>query len=374
MKNLLTTLADNPVFQLSMSSKELFHSNFLYWLAICEDTKIVFQKLLSDCFGMMGMEYNPETMVVAREERHFDFSIRDKKEGYVLVLENKFKSIPDLEQLRRYEGKAGKKARFVLLSLVKDFRGCEDLERDGKWKVVPYDEYALCLQAAAETMPDGFNKHLIEKYSAYVLNFSKLMNESLERLKKSDCWKETKKDCFEPLRCNDLWQKIVLNDCISRLTTMFANDERFRHLRISYEPSKNWNNKEIHITLQYISHPSVEINCLLPSGVKLWAVLQWQGKICVGFVLPAGYPEEISKGEKVRDKERWKKAVKEKCEKLKLSNMMPLAEGEIYHSFLSKGKDGVFYVQVEPNTHSITGILGEMVELTAKAMFPSGER
>ncbi len=33
MEKFVETLNNNPIFQLSLSSKELFHSNFLAWLA-----------------------------------------------------------------------------------------------------------------------------------------------------------------------------------------------------------------------------------------------------------------------------------------------------------------------------------------------------
>ena len=40
MDTFVEELQNNPIFQLSLSSKELFHSNFLAWLA--EDKNTVF--------------------------------------------------------------------------------------------------------------------------------------------------------------------------------------------------------------------------------------------------------------------------------------------------------------------------------------------
>lgn len=48
MNNLFVdALQNNPIFQLSLSSKELFHSNFLAWLAEDKNTQALFKKILS---------------------------------------------------------------------------------------------------------------------------------------------------------------------------------------------------------------------------------------------------------------------------------------------------------------------------------------
>lgn len=41
MATFVETLKNNPIFQLSLSSKELFHSNFLAWLAEDDNTRCV---------------------------------------------------------------------------------------------------------------------------------------------------------------------------------------------------------------------------------------------------------------------------------------------------------------------------------------------
>lgn len=87
----LESLKDNPIFQLSLASKELFHSNFLYWLGVNEHLKGFFVQVifgLSDgVVNLSGMSY-----VVKREQGKFDFCIRvvqNGKEGQLLfVLEN----------------------------------------------------------------------------------------------------------------------------------------------------------------------------------------------------------------------------------------------------------------------------------------------
>ena len=47
MDTFVEKLNNNPIFQLSLSSKELFHSNFLAWLAEDKNTQALFKKILS---------------------------------------------------------------------------------------------------------------------------------------------------------------------------------------------------------------------------------------------------------------------------------------------------------------------------------------
>lgn len=118
-------LKGNAVFQMSLSSKELFHSNFLAWLAEDKKMRPLFNLVMQKAFGMTGFEYNEEEMMVMREYNHFDFCIcrrlknwkykheefSDDEEEYIpghilLVLENKFKSLPYAQQLEDYARKA----------------------------------------------------------------------------------------------------------------------------------------------------------------------------------------------------------------------------------------------------------------------------
>ena len=101
MDTFVEKLNNNPIFQLSLSSKELFHSNFLAWLAEDKNTQTLFKKSLSTWLGEDTFDYNTDCMEVKREYKNFDFSICEKiindeesETGKIrLVLENKFKSI-----------------------------------------------------------------------------------------------------------------------------------------------------------------------------------------------------------------------------------------------------------------------------------------
>ena len=111
-------LATSPMFKLSLSSKELFHSNFLEWLSNVDQDD--FKGLILNMAGIN--EYNwPAVWRVKREYNNFDLcivaydqfdnndneEIDDNEDFRILfVIENKVKSIPYKEQLERYAKKA----------------------------------------------------------------------------------------------------------------------------------------------------------------------------------------------------------------------------------------------------------------------------
>jgi len=112
-------LKTSPMFNLSLSSKELFHSNFLYWIWKLDSN--AFKRLMATLLDVETKElgWGGEWEVV-REYNSFDLCVkRCDKESYdektsvrkirygdvLLVIENKVKSIPYKAQLKKYVDK-----------------------------------------------------------------------------------------------------------------------------------------------------------------------------------------------------------------------------------------------------------------------------
>jgi hypothetical protein len=110
----------NPMYRLSMSSLELFHSNFLEWLFDIDHEAFL------ECFGLT---VNPSSTYTI--EREYHLGTRDGKEWVtdiavlengkmILIIENKIKSTPSKGQLENQKELADIKAKGckkVLLSL-----------------------------------------------------------------------------------------------------------------------------------------------------------------------------------------------------------------------------------------------------------------
>ena len=137
----IKTLKDSPMFNLSLSSKELFHSNFLYW--IWKVDEVTFKRIIETLLGESNLDWGND-WVVSREYKNFDLCVKDrsnedlenddsqglaKKPKIYFVLENKVKSIPYKAQLDKYVKKVdehhGKKmkvdTKYLLLALPSGF-------------------------------------------------------------------------------------------------------------------------------------------------------------------------------------------------------------------------------------------------------------
>ena len=66
MDTFVEKLKNNPIFHLSLSSKELFHSNFLAWLAEDKNTQALFKKILSTWLGEDTFDYNKSYLYIFR--------------------------------------------------------------------------------------------------------------------------------------------------------------------------------------------------------------------------------------------------------------------------------------------------------------------
>ena len=100
--NIRAELEPSPMYNMSLSSKELFHSNLLAWLGNTQETKAFFVDIVDKLAGIK-LDLN-DSWTVEREDKNFDLCIKKGKD-YLLVIENKVKSIPRKAQLDEYVGK-----------------------------------------------------------------------------------------------------------------------------------------------------------------------------------------------------------------------------------------------------------------------------
>ncbi len=141
---LARALDAEPLFHMSLGSKELFHSNFIAWFA---------RKYADEACAVLGpwagAASSGDQHRVGREEGDLDLVIELPGHN-PLVVENKVFSMPDERQLERYaQGPVAKMKRrpaLVLLSLANpgwkedEYRGLH-----GTWRHVGYDSLRRAL-------------------------------------------------------------------------------------------------------------------------------------------------------------------------------------------------------------------------------------
>ena len=191
--NAINTLKNSPMFNLSLSSKELFHSNFLYWIwKVDEGT---FKRIIETLLGESNLDWGND-WVVSREYKNFDLCVKDrsnenlenddsqncgdnnsgsaKKPKIYFVLENKVKSIPYKAQLDKYVKKVdehhGKKmkvdTKYLLLALPNGFPDEKVIEDDKTWKIASYENYLNAINNLS--MPSDYESQIVKDYCNFV--------------------------------------------------------------------------------------------------------------------------------------------------------------------------------------------------------------
>lgn len=215
-ENTLNDLSKNPMFRLSLGSKELFHSNFLAVLweqnheesflnmiddLLPEDRKINVSELLKK-----------EGLTLYREKNNLDISIRhteNDKEIIDIVIENKVKSIPYEEQLQKYEDKVKKNpkdisATYILLTLANKFPNQEAIKKE--WSIITYTDLAKKIEEYY-----GGDK-IVDKLQQYVTDYIKFINllgdlNILENFENNPFHNDDEIKKFHEIKLSDLYLK-----------------------------------------------------------------------------------------------------------------------------------------------------------------------
>ena len=212
--SIIEGLKKNPMFWMSLGSKELFHSNFLQYLSTL-DPKSNFINMLNGFLPEgkklpKGIDY-----CLDRELEDFDICIyhrNDNKIVYDVVLENKVKSIPYKEQLTEYVNKTIKQGspdcRFILLTLSKDFPDKDDQSIDN-WEQLGYSDLYKGIDSCF--LQSGKRDTRKSVYLEDYLSLIKQLEELGEYLtpEQSQClFDDDDKRMLEEIRLHDMYLKL----------------------------------------------------------------------------------------------------------------------------------------------------------------------
>jgi len=142
IENIFNKLKESPLYNLSMSSLENFHTNFLVWLGNTypkETLELLNSVLLKE--EQIEIKNYDDIKFFSQENCGknciFDLCVKENN-NIILVLENKIKSYPTEEQLEKYnEGIRNSNCKKILLTLFPCNLELEKLE----WKSVKYSDF-----------------------------------------------------------------------------------------------------------------------------------------------------------------------------------------------------------------------------------------
>jgi hypothetical protein len=160
-------LKESPLFYLFLSSRELFHSNFWFWLSTLNKQA---------AFNLFSTRQVPDNIIFKREHNQSNGDIKSKVdlllssgEKPLVAIENKVKDFPTWEQLRRIQSSfSNSNIEFVIATLF----WSEDIRFQG-WKVMTYKDISEAIDPLTFTDNPYFIS-LIEDYKALTLNLSDL--------------------------------------------------------------------------------------------------------------------------------------------------------------------------------------------------------
>ena len=213
---LLIELNKNPMFRLSLGSKELFHSNFLAFL--WDQNPKAFLELLNDlCHNSIQVEdlFRKEP-TLDREKENFDICLHHKegkgeKEIYDIIIENKVKSIPYKEQLEDYENKVKQHhntTTYILLTLADNFPNANNIKG---WTIVSYETLAEKLELKMNIFSSS-NQQIqkyIEDYIYFIKQLTPLKDKILEDLKNNGPYHQQEDiNTFHKYKLSDLYIKL----------------------------------------------------------------------------------------------------------------------------------------------------------------------
>lgn len=221
LNDILGELKMNPIFKMSLGSKELFHSNFLEYLWDLDNSRFI--KMINSLLPKekeivleSGKEY-----FMGREKEKLDICIfhkEDKKEVYDLVIENKVKSIPYKKQLEEYfskvQGKCSNNCKFILLTLSDDFPDKDD-DQVKKWKITNYNtlkdsiksQYLGNAQISEKDQITENDQRYIQDYCDFIEQLDNLKTILIPNDQQFLFVKEDK-DLLEGIRLHDLYIKL----------------------------------------------------------------------------------------------------------------------------------------------------------------------
>ncbi|PEZ76350.1 PD-(D/E)XK nuclease family protein [Bacillus sp. AFS017274] len=170
-------LKQSPMFQLSLTSKELFHSNFVAW--VISNYKTECSSLLTE---YLNIPIDFSITEVKREEGKKDITVyfnNQHGELVKLIIENKVKGIPTYEQLLKYTTTA-KNEFFMLLSLVTPIFAVNDSvyikEFQKEWKCMDYKKLAEIFQKVVKQVEvkNVYHANVIKDYIMCATSLQKL--------------------------------------------------------------------------------------------------------------------------------------------------------------------------------------------------------
>ncbi len=276
-EELCKSLKKNPMYYFSLASKELFHSNFIAWLY--EENKI--QSFIEDFLkskGKINDDDKLEFESIHRELNNFDIVFQCKINSIEtnIIIENKVKSYPSVDQLVKYEDRAKEfncDCIFILLTLDYSNHG-----RQSIWNTLLYSDFIKYIEDNLLNKDDCKERYLsdyielVKGLQSILENFNRedtflCTNDERVALKEIKLYDFIAKRQFEKLRSSLLEQ---YNDGKVKTSTDFIKGEPIIDVYIEINGIKIGTQVNGLNYRHFVIEPMLTRGCVAYSLEKIW--------------------------------------------------------------------------------------------------------
>jgi hypothetical protein len=201
MNNIDTTiekLKTSPLFYLFLSSRELFHSNFWFWLSTINKTETI--KLFTDKNIGNNLIFEREHNQSSGEFKSTVDLVISSENSQKIAIENKVKDFPTIGQLERIKNSFGTTtAELILTTLF----WTNELEFNG-WTVKTYRQISEAIKPKNFT-DNSYYQDLISDYKEFTSTLASL-TEQLNITQEYDFAISLNKELYNKLNDIKLWE------------------------------------------------------------------------------------------------------------------------------------------------------------------------
>ena len=267
VSNEIENLKKSPLFNLSLTNKELFHSNFIAWFGSLYPELFIelMSTLLGDDKWAKGLD--PKNIDIRREFKNFDISVFDDSKSAKprLIVENKVKSVPTHEQLLEYQEKVAndKNVALLLLTMNEQLHTATSKENKTSWKLANYTDLSKCFEDLSKKIADPYHRLLVQDYCGYVSRLEMLIN--IFTSGESFLYNSSEYAIQKELGVHDVCGKRKIQYTYSQLVN-------------SIELKNHKALENVHIAWAYTDAPLIELRFKTKSNVDEYILIQVQGR------------------------------------------------------------------------------------------------
>lgn len=252
--NKVDYLKKSLIYQMSLGSKELFHSNVWNWL-IVNDKEFI--KVFIPDFDLTSYN-NGKTLWPKREEKNRDILIwceDNNKCKYHIVIENKIKTLPLIEQLEKYTVPINDSPFYkgILTGIgacTIDFDSSEKLK--GKWSYVNYEDISKRIKSILENSKvDVITNHKsqILEYCDVIDAINTILSDEINKNKNILTFKHDK--TLEDLRIDDVYKKYKASQFVQYLKSRKSELDQYKPSGFNLYISPDFYDKKAVIDIRF---------------------------------------------------------------------------------------------------------------------------